>query len=102
MRYKGKIISWNDDRGFGFIEQIGSSDKLFAHISSFADRKRRPVVGDIVTYEAIKDERGRSRAQKVVLPGARSSKTVVRRTRSFPWGRVATISLIVIASIGAL
>ena len=101
MRYKGKIITWNDDRGFGFIEQIGSSDKLFAHISTFVDSKRRPVVGDIVTYEAIKDERGRPRAQKVVLPGARNTKTVVKRTRPFPWGRVATVALIAIVSIGA-
>ena len=101
MRYKGKIITWNDDRGFGFIEQIGSSDKLFAHISSFAERKRRPAVGDIVTYEAIKDERGRSRAQKVALPVTRNSKPVIRRTRSFPWGRFVTASVIAIVRIGA-
>ena len=84
MRYKGKIITWNDDRGFGFIEQIGSSDKLFAHISSFAERKRRPTVGDIVTYEAVKDDRGRSRAQKVALPVTRNSKPVIKAPKYIP------------------
>jgi len=101
MRYKGKIITWNDDRGFGFIEQIGSSNKLFAHISSFAERKRRPAVGDIVTYEAVKDDRGRYRAQKVALPVTRNSKPVIKRTRSFPWVGFATVALIAIVSIGA-
>jgi cold shock CspA family protein len=100
MRYKGKIITWNDNRGFGFIEQNGGSGKVFVHISSFTGRKRRPVVGDIVAYEAIKDERGRSKAQKVVLPGARSSKTDVKRTHSFPWGHVSTVALIAAISIG--
>lgn len=100
MRYKGKIITWNDDRGFGFIEQIGSSDKLFVHISSFAERKRRPAVGDIVTYEALKDDKGRSRAQKVTLPGTKNCKTAIKRTRSFPWVGFATVALIAIVSIG--
>jgi cold shock CspA family protein len=101
MRYKGKIITWNDDRGFGFIEQIGGNEKLFAHISSFAERKRRPSVGDIVTYEAVKDERGRSKAQKIALPGAGNRKTVIKRTRLFPWATFSTVSLIAILSIGA-
>jgi cold shock CspA family protein len=100
MRYKGKIITWNDDRGFGFIEPNGGSDKVFVHISSFSDRKQRPSIGNIITYEVIKDERGRYKAQNVVFPGTRSRKTVVNRTHSFPWGRVATVTLIAAVSIG--
>lgn len=47
MQYKGKIISWNDDRGFGFIERNDGSDRVFAHISSFSDRNQRPSAGTI-------------------------------------------------------
>ena len=101
MRYQGKIISWNDDRGFGFIQRNGGSDKVFAHISSFAEGKRRPVVGDIVTYEVIKDEGGRSRAQKVAFPRARTRKTTVKPTHALPWGRVATVGLIAVLGVGA-
>jgi cold shock CspA family protein len=55
MRYQGRITCWNDDRGFGFIEWHGGNDKLFLHISSFSERPRRPIVGDIVIYEVSKD-----------------------------------------------
>ena len=29
MRYAGKLIEWNDDRGFGFIEPTQGGDKVF-------------------------------------------------------------------------
>lgn len=70
MRYQGRIIQWDGAKGFGFIEWNGSSDKLFVHVSAFADRSRRPAVGDIVTYEAERDAEGRHRAVKVMYPSS--------------------------------
>ncbi|MDM4769193.1 cold shock domain-containing protein [Solimonas sp. SE-A11] len=72
MRYQGRIIEWNDAKGFGYIEWHGASDKLFLHISAFADRSRRPRLGDIVTYEAERDPQGRHRAVKVAFPASAS------------------------------
>jgi uncharacterized membrane protein YsdA (DUF1294 family)/cold shock CspA family protein len=65
MRLKGKLIEWNDDRGFGFVEPIGGGERAFCHISAFANRSRRPALGEIVTYERSKDERGRFRATQI-------------------------------------
>jgi len=31
---KGKIVSWKDDKGFGFITPEGKSEQVFFHISS--------------------------------------------------------------------
>ena len=65
MRLQGRIESWNDQRGFGFVIQNATEKKAFVHISAFADRRRRPVAGALVTYEEGKDERGRPKAVEV-------------------------------------
>lgn len=65
MRLKGTLVEWNDDRGFGFIEPAGGGQRAFCHISAFAVRTRRPAVGDRLTYESTKDERGRTRAMSI-------------------------------------
>jgi len=56
------VSEWKDDRGFGFIVPNGGSPKLFLHISSFADRRRRPAIGDLVTYKISTDRQGRPQA----------------------------------------
>jgi len=77
MRLQGRIESWNDQRGFGFVVQNATGRKAFVHISALADRSKRPVVGALVTYEEGKDERGRSRAVEVRFVG----RTVARDRR---------------------
>ena len=62
MRYKGKIITWKDEKGFGFVTYDGSPDKVFVHINSFLSRSRRPVGGDQITFEVELDEQRRSKA----------------------------------------
>jgi uncharacterized membrane protein YsdA (DUF1294 family) len=44
-------------------------DRVFVHIKAFADRMRRPVVDDIVTYSVSADARGRPRAEEVAIAG---------------------------------
>ncbi|AIY44173.1 Integral membrane protein [Collimonas arenae] len=65
MRYQGKITSWKDDKGFGFIATNGRSEKAFVHIKAFTNHARRPAEGDLVTYELTLEEKGRYRADKV-------------------------------------
>ena len=62
MRYTGKIINWKDEKGFGFVNYAGSSDKAFVHINSFLNRSRRPIEGDQITFEIEFDEQRRSKA----------------------------------------
>jgi uncharacterized membrane protein YsdA (DUF1294 family)/cold shock CspA family protein len=84
MRQTGRINSWKDDKGFGFITPTQGGEAVFVHISAFINRGRRPAVGEAVTYELARNEKtakgqngprgqnspkGQFRAQKVALPG---------------------------------
>lgn len=66
-RYQGKISSWKDDQGFGFISPNGGGPAVFVHITSFAERATRPVIGDIVTFELGANEKGQPRAERAAL-----------------------------------
>lgn len=74
MRQKGKLRSWNDDRGFGFITPSGGGNDVFVHISALGNRNRRPEVGQIVSFALSTDEQGRAQAIRATLPGDRLPK----------------------------
>lgn len=67
---KGKITSWNDEKGYGFISAMVGGDRIFVHIKAFANRNRRPLVGDVVTYSVSADSRGRPCAEEASIAGA--------------------------------
>lgn len=50
MRLKGTLTEWNHSRGFGFIEPAGGGEPAFCHVSKFAVRSRRPLLGERLTY----------------------------------------------------
>lgn len=62
MRYKGQMVTWKDDKGFGFVITEGAQHKIFAHINDFAHRSRRPIEGDKVSYDIALDQQKRERA----------------------------------------
>ena len=77
MRLKGKLKSWNDDRGFGFIDPIQGGPEVFGHIKAFSPRRGRPQVNDLVWFEIEPGPQGKNRAKNVEFvrrTTARSSK----------------------------
>ena len=34
MEQRGELISWNDDKGFGFIQPERAGERVFVHISA--------------------------------------------------------------------
>ena len=69
MRYQGRITTWQDDKGFGFITPNGGDARIFVHIKSFSNRQRRPAGNEIVTYELKVDDKGRAQAAVVAFVG---------------------------------
>ena len=78
MRIKGKITTWNDEKGFGFITPKGGGKQVFIHISAFSGRNRRPEINQLVTYVSSTDKQGRPRAEKATLVGGNLQKKEYR------------------------
>ena len=72
MRYQGRITSWKDDQGFGFITPRGGGPQIFVHIKSFSRQARRPECGEIVTYELATNDKGQARAENTAIVGDRA------------------------------
>jgi len=66
-RYAGRITTWKDEQGFGFITPNGGGPTVFVHIKSFASGRARPVGNEIVSYELTLNEKGQPRAENVAF-----------------------------------
>jgi uncharacterized membrane protein YsdA (DUF1294 family)/cold shock CspA family protein len=69
MRCQGRVASWKDDRGFGFIAPDDGGELVFVHISSFTNRQRRPAGDELVAYDLATDGHGRLQAKAVSFVG---------------------------------
>ena len=73
-RHQGKITSWKDDQGFGFIAPNDGGPAVFVHVKSFAAKGTRPTGNDIVTYDLTINDKGQPRAENVVFVRDRASR----------------------------
>lgn len=66
-QHKGKITTWNDEKGFGFITPEQGGKNVFFHISQVANKRYRPSKNTFVTYTLGYDDQQRPRAINVQL-----------------------------------
>lgn len=52
---KGKIEYFNDAKGFGFIREEGTNEKIFVHVTELQDEVSE---NDKVTYDVIRNPKG--------------------------------------------
>ncbi len=98
MRTHGKLIKWNDDRGFGFVAVAQGNEEVFVHVSAFPPDGQRPQVGEVISFELQAGADGKRKAMRVQRPGGHSTRREVRReSKSAAGGWVGKV-----ASIGAL
>lgn len=92
-RYQGKITSWKDEQGFGFITPNGGGPEVFLHIKSFNGHGGRPAGGETVTYALFTTDKGQPRAENV---------SFVRRKGMRPSIATAwTVAVLFLAFVGA-
>jgi len=86
----GKLITWKDERGFGFIKPSHGQQDIFIHISAIQESTRRPKIGDTICYYTVVKD-GKLSARNAFIVGARQksndAKTVATRQSlaRFPW-----------------
>ena len=112
MRQAGRISNWNDGKGFGFVTPHDGGPRAFVHVKAFQLAARRPVEGDLISYDTKADGKGRLNAtavrfagQRIVTPAAaRSSTTRPRkpplRIPRFALGAGFLLAAIVLMIVG--
>lgn len=101
MRNVGRITGWKDDKGFGFVEPHGGGPRVFVHVSGFQPGSRRPVDGDLVSYVAVPDGRGRSKATVVRFAGQRIEAPRAPRRAPLPIPRILLGSTALLCAVAA-
>ena len=93
MRIEGTIKTWNDDRGFGFIEPLHGGQEIFVHIKAYVARSGRPEVGQHVTFEVEMTTDGKKRAKRVEAIGSIRPVTRVRNDNPAQWGTASYFAI---------
>ena len=93
MRFEGFLKSWNDDRGFGFIESDQGGDEVFVHIKSIVNLQGRPALSQRYSFEIELGPQGKKRA-KNVLP-LRAQRSIASRRVESParWGTATLFAI---------
>ncbi|SMQ85897.1 Uncharacterized membrane protein YsdA, DUF1294 family [Devosia lucknowensis] len=102
MPQQGRLVDWNDERGFGFI-RTDEGERVFLHISALRGSGRRPSQGDEIRFVPGFSSDGRLEAKSVKILGAAAGKPaphVAAPRRTFPEWRVFA-SLVIMALIAA-
>lgn len=64
-RSRGRLVSWNDERGFGFIAPEGGGQDVFVHASAFAKEGRHIEIGHTYEFDLEIGKDGRPKAKRI-------------------------------------
>lgn len=85
MRFDGTLSSWNDERGFGYIESTQGGEPIFVHASAWPQGSGRPQLNQTVSFEVEVGPKGK-RAKNVQLIRARPTGKPAGETSRAQWG----------------
>lgn len=100
---KGVLKTWKEDRGFGFITPDNVGRDVFIHISAIGETGRRPVPGDIIHYQVVRDRNGKFRAINASIEGVsaenKSTNNLNKGKSSFRWVMATAVGLLIIIAV---
>lgn len=100
MRLVGRISDWNDDKGYGFVTPHDGGTRAFVHVKVFQFGSRRPLDGDLISFEVAKDAKGRANAVNVRFAGQRIEKRSA--PRRIPRRMLGVLALLAVLAAAAL
>ncbi|GJG97647.1 excalibur calcium-binding domain-containing protein [Cupriavidus pauculus] len=65
VRLEGRLKTWNNDKGFGFITPTDSGADIFIHISDYPRRDGAPRLGEPLTFLVAINKDGKKKAISV-------------------------------------
>lgn len=92
MRFEGTLTSWNDERGFGYIESTQGGEPIFVHVSAWPRRGGRPQLKQAVSFEVEVGPKGK-RARNVQLQPMRRAARPSERARHAQWGTASLFAI---------
>lgn len=109
MRFIGKLKTWNEERGFGFITPTEGGQDIFVHVSELP-RGFTPWPDAALTFEVSLNPQGKKKAVRVRLgtlpavataPCARVERRPVRRRTGSSSGARFTKFVLALVILGA-
>ncbi|MUK66460.1 DUF1294 domain-containing protein [Aliivibrio fischeri] len=74
---KGRVVEWNDSKGYGFISALNGELRVFLHISTLKNKNRRPKIGDEVSFDINEEIKGRFNANNVSIAGVNTIPSTI-------------------------
>ncbi len=94
MRFDGIIKSWNDERGFGFIEPAQGGSEIFVHIKAFNGLRERPQINQRVSFQVELGPQGKKRAINAEVVYPKRPVATLQRDRGSTQSGTATLFVI--------
>lgn len=102
QEFRGKIIRWNDEKGFGFIQCNDLPNEIFFHIREYRARNQRPSEGEGVVFLYGIGKNNKPQATSVrqaafVMQQQHRRRKYEKRQAEFKAGQLQSLALAVVA-----
>jgi uncharacterized membrane protein YsdA (DUF1294 family)/cold shock CspA family protein len=76
-RFEGSLVSWNSERGFGFIKPKSGDRDVFVHVRDLQFKGKTPLIGETIFYDITQRNDGKYRAVNAYVIGTIHRKSII-------------------------
>ena len=79
---QGKIIRWDNERGFGFVKESITGTEIFIHISALNIRNPPPEIGENIEFETVfNEEKGKTEVKYAVYLNRKMTLELFKKSK---------------------